>query len=565
MHVVDRLNTDERSDQNGVTSSPTRALVNKADVLAIVLLLIGLVWGILQRRHLPAVPLWTLDTSGYLYPALSRLAGDGFQQVNGRDWFYPAVIFLTIRFGGDFSWIVRLQQCLSLLAAPLMWFGVRLWLSISPQRSVLCHGAGVLLGAIVAFIYVSGTTQILHELTIGPEGLLSFFIVVSLVSALAYFRARWVTHKPRLAIVCGGGALLLFYLVILLKPSWSLAFIPVCCLLIVGIFGSGSRILRFAPVAVGLILLGGACSLPYLLEFKRDLASKTFLPFTLVSIHAGQIVENAERHHLLADRDPGSKKLEIRFYEALEQAYEASRVQPVTARTLGFDADYIMYRGKFFSRFQSEEKLTDEALIKLCYEAYFRVWRESPDLMIEKIAKEVRLFLTAPRQDFAAYALSRSWFLEEVASDPSCEVLLRDSKSHGYMDQPSYARYLGDLEKVYAVGLQIHRVNVQERYLALLVSKLSFWVQIAFFGAFFCVLFNRRFRDLRLSGWAVSLMAAALYGNVLTISIVHTLDLDRYRTSYVPALLLVLVIMTGFLIGCCERVFRVLTSSFVKD
>jgi hypothetical protein len=80
MHVVDRLNTDERSDQNGVTSSPTRALVNKADVLAIVLLLIGLVWGILQRRHLPAVPLWTLDTSGYLYPALSRLAGDGFQQ-----------------------------------------------------------------------------------------------------------------------------------------------------------------------------------------------------------------------------------------------------------------------------------------------------------------------------------------------------------------------------------------------------------------------------------------------------------------------------------------------------
>jgi hypothetical protein len=34
------------------------------------------------------------------------------------------------------------------------------------------------------------------------------------------------------------------------------------------------------------------------------------------------------------------------------------------------------------------------------------------------------------------------------------------------------------------------------------------------------------------------------------------LDVERYRTSYAPALLLTLVIMTAFVIGFCEQLFR---------
>jgi len=46
---------------------------------------------------------------------------------------------------------------------------------------------------------------------------------------------------------------------------------------------------------------------------------------------------------------------------------------------------------------------------------------------------------------------------------------------------------------------------------------------------------------------------------------VHTLDYGRYRTSYASALLLTLVIITVFVIGCSERLFRLLVSRSVAD
>ena len=559
MRIMHGFKIDESKEGIQEGALTMRRLVTKVDIVAILVLLAGIFWGIIQRSRLSAVPLWTGDTWGYLNPALSWLSGEGFEQTNGREWLYPAIIFVTLKLSG-ISGIVRLQQCVSLLAAPLLWQGVRLWLSIFPRRSTFSHSVGVLLGAIAASVYVLGTTQILHELTIGPEGVLSFFVVVSLVCALGYFRARWVTHRRRFAVAFGAGTVLLCYADILLKPSWSLAFLPVSCLLIVGMVGSGSRRLRFGPAAAGLIMLGAAWALPYLLGFKRDSASRTFLPFTLVSIHAAQIVENAERHNLLGDGVVGSNHLERRFYRALERCYEVARSQPLTTRTLGFDADYIMYAGRFFSSFQSEQQLTDEELIKLCYEAYFRLWRESPDLMIAKIASELRLFLTAPRQDFAAYTLTRNQFLKSVASGSSVEQSITRAKASGYLNQPFFASYMDHLEEIYAEGLEVHRVNVQQRYLALLFSKLSPLIQAAFFVAFLSVITCQYFLDLRLWGWAAALVGALLYGNVLTISIVHTLDLDRYRTSYAPALLLALVLMTVFVLGCCERLFWLLVS-----
>ncbi|MBV9875704.1 MAG: hypothetical protein JO025_13310 [Verrucomicrobia bacterium] len=563
MYILERLKAHKESGSERSALSLERAVIKSVDLLSMVLLLVGVIWGIVQRIHLPAVPLATLDTWGYLNPALSWLSGQGFQQTYGRDWFYPAILFVTLKTGGDFIWILRLQQCLSLLAAPLLWVGVRLWLSIFPRRSVLCHSVGVLLGAIAAFVYAVGTTQIQLELAIGPEGVLAFFLMACLVSALAYFRARWVTLRTGFAIVFGSVVLVSGYAVILLKPSCALAFIPVFFLVMAGIFGAGRRYLRLAPAVVGVLLLAVFSAVPYLVPFKRDLSSRTFLPFILVSIHAAQIVENAERHHLLASGEEGLDNVERRFYQDLARAYNEARLKPFLTKTLGFNYDYILYGSQFFSTLQSEERLTADQLIRLCYSEYFRAWRESPDLMAGKVAKQFRLFLTAPRQDLAAYTLTKRRFIDSAPYFASAEWLTAEGKKLGYINQPFYTRYLAQLDKVYAEGLQIHQVNVQQRYLAVLFAKGSFWIQLAFFVAFFCVLLSRRFVDMRRWGWACASVAAILYGNVLTVSIVHTLDYDRYRTSYASALLLILVIMTVFVIGCSERLFRTLVSRSV--
>src|SRR5260221_1873266 len=80
--------------------------------------------------------------------------------------------------------------------------------------------------------------------------------------------------------------------------------------------------------------------------------------------------------------------------------------------------------------------------------------------------------------------------------------------------------------------------------------------QIRFFIGPFPAFLMRRFFELRLPAFAVVMVSTAVYGNMLTVGIVHTLDLDRYRTGYVPALLLTLAMMVTFLYAIAERGFQ---------
>ena len=409
----------------------------------------------------------------------------------------------------------------------------------------------------MAAIYLLNTTQVRFELTIQPEGMLAFFVLAYLVFALAYIRARWVSRQTVLAIVFGAASLLTSYCVLLLKPSWGLALIPSIVLVIAGIFGAGPLSLRVAPALLAILVTSGLFGLPRLLGFKPDAGSRTFLPFTLVSIHAAQILQNAEKHHLIEAADPPPTDNEARFYQELKQAWLEARKVPLGCPTLGFAPDYIMYTKDFFRVFAAEQKLNDPELIKLCYSAYFKTWVEAPGVMLTKIGKEMLIFLSAPSRDFAAHSVNRRRALDIAARfSPSPEALLTEAESKDYLkNQPAYLAYLGNLEKVYTKGWQVDCVNWL-RYTAIVLAKLAAFIQIAFFIALFPVFLSRRFSELRLPALAVIMVGTAVYGNMLTVGIVHTLDLDRYRTGYVPALLLTLATMMTFLFAVAERWFQ---------
>jgi hypothetical protein len=532
--------------------------------------LAGVVWGIKQRSGLAAVPLLTPDSWGYLHPALSWLGGTGFQQTDGRAWFYPAIITLIFKLGDDFSWIVRVQQFFGLASALLLWLGLRIWLSLYPERTARCHGFAVLFGATTAAIYLLNTTQVRFEMTIQPEGMLAFFVLTYLVFALAYIRTRWVSHQVLPAIVFGAASLITSYCVLLLKPSWGFALIPSFLLLIAGIFGKNSRSLRWVPPFAAVLATAGLFILPDLLGFRKDVSSRTFLPFTLVSIHAAQIVQNAEKEHLIAEADssrrspagageadPPSAGRDARFYQELKQALTEARKVPLGCPTLGFAPDYIMYTKDFFRAFAAEETLTDSQLINLCYSTYFETWIRSPGPMLAKIGKEMRIFLSAPSRDFAAHSVSKRRALDISARfSPVPQVLLAEAESKDYLkSQPMYLSYLNNLEKVYQEGWQVDCVNWL-RYVAIVLAKAASFIQLAFFIALFPVFLSRRLPDLRLAALAAIMVSTAVYGDMLTVGIVHTLDLDRYRTGYVPALLLTLTMMTTVLFAVAERLLR---------
>jgi hypothetical protein len=459
-----------------------------------------------------------------------------------------------LKVGGDFSWIVRVQQFFGLVSAPLLWFGLRLWLSFFPRRTAVCHGVAVLLGATTAAIYLLNTTQVRFEMTIEPEGVLAFFVLTYLVFALAYIKMRWVSHQNLPAIVLGTATLLTSYCTLLLKPSWGFALVPSFLLLIAGIYGTGSHWLRWIPAVAALVATGGLFILPHLLSFRPDASSRTFLPFSLVSVHAAQILQNAEKEHLIAETDPPSNELEARFYQELKEAWIEARRVPLGCPTLGFAPDYIMSTKDFFRGFAAEQKLTDSELINLCYTTYLKTWIESPWAMLAKIGKELRIFLSAPSSDFAAHSLSKRRALDISARfGLSPQVLLAEAESKDYLrNQPMYLAYLANLEKVYQQGWQIDCVNWL-RYAAIFLAKLASIIQVAFFVSLIPTFLNRKFCDLRLPALAAVMISTAVYGNMLTIGVVQTLDRDRYRTGYMPALLLTLAMMTTLLFAVAER------------
>jgi len=531
----------------------------KLDIASLLLVLAGVLWGIKQRSGLPVVPLLTPDSWGYLHPALSWLGGAGFQQTEGRDWLYPAIVALILRVGNDFSSIVRVQQCLCLAGAPLLWLSIRIWLSLFPKRSAMCHGIAVFLGAAAAAIYLLNTTQVRFELTIQPESVFAFFVLVYLVFVVAFIRARWVSHQTTAAIVFGAASLLISYSCLLLKPSWGFALIPSLILVIAGVFGPGLLSLRVAPATLGVLVTVGLFLSPHLLGFKTDSDSRTFLPFTLVSIHAAQILQNAEQYHSI-----GSDEQQViptdnqgRFYQELKQVWLESRNAPLPCPTLGFSPDYIMHVKDFFHAFESEQKLTDAQLISLCYSSYFKTWIESPSAMLIKVGKQLAIFLSAPSTDFAAHSVKRQQAVDLAARfGLSPQALLKEAESKDYLrNQPAFLAYLRNLESLYSQGWQIDCLNWL-RWLVTILARLATFIQIGFFIAQFPVFLIRRFSGFRLPALAVVMISTAVYGNMLTVGIVNTLDLDRYRTSYVPALLVTLTMMTTFLFAVIERWFR---------
>ena len=80
------------------------------------------------------------------------------------------------------------------------------------------------------------------------------------------------------------------------------------------------------------------------------------------------------------------------------------------------------------------------------------------------------------------------------------------------------------------------------------VAKLSVWLQLAFLAALLATFVDEKVSRLRLAGFTALAVAAAVYGNVLTVAVVQTLDLRRYRVTYSPFYLLMLAIMATFLI-----------------
>jgi hypothetical protein len=494
--------------------------------------------ALIVRARLPIIPLADGDTWGYLRPALSWLSGFGFQQTYGRDWLYPALLAGTLKASGDFSAITYVQRFLGLAGIVIFWLAWRSWFRLlppnRPQWRWICCSLALLLLA----LYALSSQQALLENTLRPEGMLAFFEMSYLYCLVSFFAARWRFRRAGSAIVSGAATLALSYAVLLLKPSWGFSFACTFSCIVAAAFGRTPRLLRFGPLLAGGAALLLMFSLPRLLNFQKD--AQLFLPFTLVCIHAPQILETR-----IAAASPVHNSGDVPnslFYQELEKAYRIARDQQDHYRTLGFDTDYIQYRSGFFSTIMQKEGWNDREIAAACYSAYFRAWFENPRSMLQKIGKQIPIFLFPRSGDFYSTARSIDLNQEIAASRP---FLLEDRLSPDVLKiYQSYIQRLG----VPANGPSHPFGFPILSKLAFYLARVSFWLQLAFLAALAAICLNRHGRAWRLGGFTVLAVLSATYGNVLTIAVVHSLDVIRYRISYAPGFLLGLAMISNYLV-----------------
>jgi len=494
--------------------------------------------GLIVRARMPITPLADGDTWGYLRPALSWLSGLGFQQTYGRDWLYPALLAGILKVSGDFCAITYVQRFLGLAGIFVFWLAWRSWLRLLPAHKPRWRWIGSFIAISLLALYGLSSQQALLENTIRPEGMLAFFEMGYLYCLISFFAARWRSHCTGAATVFGTGALALSYAVLLLKPSWGFSFAFTFLCIMAGAMGRTSRLIRFGPLLGSAIAFMLIFSLPRWFGFQKD--AQLFLPFTLVCIHAPQILET--KPDVIPPGVHNSGVPDSLFYEELDKAYRKAREALGHYHALGFDTDYIQYRSGFFSTIMQKEGWNDREIAAACYSAYFRAWFQTPWPMLQKVWKQIVLFLFPRAQDF--YTTMRFVDLNrELVS--SRQFLPEDQLSPDV--QKIYQSYLQRLETpanrpVYPYGFGILSK------LAFCLAWMSFWLQSVFFTALAVVCLDRRGRAWRLVGVIVGAVLFATYGNVLTIAVVHSLDVVRYRVSYAPGFLLGLAMIINYLL-----------------
>jgi hypothetical protein len=295
--------------------------------------------------------------------------------------------------------------------------------------------------------------------------------------------------------------------------------------------------MRFGPLLAGAAAFAFLLFLPKILGFQKD--TQLFLPSLLVCIHSKQILETTPETVSPGVHNPGVP--DQIFHEELKKAYRTAREQPTGYATLGFQPDYIQYLSGFFPTIQRKEGWNDRELAAACYSAYFRAWFQVPSAMLQKIAKQITLFLFPRGGDF--YTTARSIDLDKLATSRWC---LPPSQLSPEV-QKIYQSYKESLERVEVDRPHPPGFPVLAR-LAHLLAPGTLWLQLAFFTAVTIVWLRPEGRPLRLAGLAILSVVAAAYGNALTIAIVSSLDVSRYRIGYAPAFLLGLAVIISYVL-----------------
>jgi hypothetical protein len=159
-------------------------------------------WAVWQRFRLPLDPIADPDTWGYVSPALRKLTGAEFGHTNGRNFVYPAFLFLLLRVFGSFRAIAIAQHFLGLLAGAvflLTWKRARVFVP-NPRIGRVGYN---LLGLGGATVFLLQWQTVTFEQEIRPEGICAFVLSVTLYFLIQFFACFFLEHRRTASVAYG--------------------------------------------------------------------------------------------------------------------------------------------------------------------------------------------------------------------------------------------------------------------------------------------------------------------------------------------------------------------------
>ncbi len=481
-----------------------------------------------SRFSLPLDSVADADLPGYLWPALSKLQGNAFVHVNGLNFIYPGMLLATLRTWPDFRAISVVQHLLGLVAGGLFllsWNRLADFLPRSPMPRPL-HQA---LGLTGAAVYLFSNTPILLELRIRVDAICMFLAALSTWLTLQFIYYRAISPREEKAIIYGVAALGAAFLTASMKPSFTLFALFLALPMLWLWVRSGKRLVFFAASAALILVI----ALPEKLLQRDDPTSRTFLPRTLFAVHAFIIRAQMERD--LQTGAIGSYSREWLQSACDDLGAAMQHTDPVYKpfTTLGYHPDYLM-KGKnaLFSHW-AVQLGGEKPLLRFLKYYYWRSLFHRPLDFGRKIARQLAIFYAPVCPAFAVKGnvpLYRNYIRSAtVLSAPDVHGMIA-----GFEWGAAYAKRTTDLS---ATRVVIHEPDGVKVLNGLFARS---YVPVLLVSVVLALSTLWRWRaglEERWAAFIVLLLYLANFGNTLGISIVHTMEVERYSVVQFSAAL----------------------------
>jgi len=444
---------------------------------------------------------------------------------------------------GSIAGIITWQQALGILSVVFMSVAWRFWVAMLPlnrwQQLPL-----VLVGLLPIYLQQANLQTTVFELQIRPEGVLNTFIYAQLACLLGYCFYRWRTPRPMASLILGGLAIFLAVAVLSLKPSWLFAVVTTTAPVWIGFFGSAvPPMSRWGAPILGILMIAILLWLPAKALYVKDSASRTFMPTTLLTIHADLIEKDLIRQlAAMPDSDPEKPRAAL-FLSELQKELRNAEVAKHGYEKLGFDPDYLFYHCPFTGFVWEYTGRDAERFRSFCLKLYVDAALHNPLGFARKVFTQFTHFVFSEPSTFHRHRLDLQKLYRISLTSINVSLI------HDY---PADVRAIVDEHMAGTALMAEQPFDLKRKSFARDFSKtLSFWslpLELVFLAVLIVCLAMPSRTGWKLGGVATLIIFSAPAANAFTVSVAHALDLARYRYSYGGVLLFSLFSMAVYIL-----------------